>query len=270
MDTESLGNTATTDETSQTENLPPLESSTQEIATESDDALPDIARLFDEPSSTTIPSFPERSRNSNRTMIRFIIVYEAAPTPPAQGDSDPIESISSLFDEDADSEENISSLFEEPAEQPRTPNMWRSQNNGRQLVLNLILNYPGPSQDDFQDVLNRLFTLHEPKGAPPTSQDCMERLHTITISEDDLETISDPTCTVCYEELQVGDTALELPCDHCFHKGCVSHWLKEHNTCPVCRFELPTDDQEYEKERVQRMADRRVDEAAYFGQGETF
>src|SRR5689334_17189847 len=32
------------------------------------------------------------------------------------------------------------------------------------------------------------------------------------------------------------------------------------STCPTCRYELPVDDQEYERERKRRMADRKVDE----------
>ena len=32
---------------------------------------------------------------------------------------------------------------------------------------------------------------------------------------------------------------LQLPCGHCFHGGCIRPWLLEHNTCPVCRHELP-------------------------------
>eukprot|EP01118_Nematostelium_gracile_P016119 TRINITY_DN6604_c0_g1_i1.p1 TRINITY_DN6604_c0_g1~~TRINITY_DN6604_c0_g1_i1.p1 ORF type:complete len:338 (+),score=82.61 TRINITY_DN6604_c0_g1_i1:145-1158(+) len=269
--TEPTAASGTPDEDHQLDNnTPSLQQPLEEIT--NDDALIDIPHLFEEPSSTSNVPLPERStpRNNNRTMIRFIIVYETTPPATTTDNSDPVESIQNLFEPSSEDDESLASLFEDIPEPPRTPNLWRS-NNSRQLVLNLILNYPGsasPSGNDFEDVLNRLFMLHEPKGPPPTSKDVMDRLHTITVDEESLKTISDPTCTVCYEELECGDTALELPCSHCFHKGCVSHWLKDHNTCPVCRFELPTDDQEYEKQRVQRMADRKVDEAAYFAQTE--
>jgi hypothetical protein len=33
--------------------------------------------------------------------------------------------------------------------------------------------------------------------------------------------------------------AIVLPCRHAFKKANIETWLKEHNTCPVCRHELP-------------------------------
>jgi hypothetical protein len=57
-------------------------------------------------------------------------------------------------------------------------------------------------------------------------------------------------CVVCRDALEVSQTVLQLPgCGHIFHDTCALLWLTKQNSCPYCRFELPTDDPEYENER---------------------
>ncbi|KAJ4843155.1 hypothetical protein Tsubulata_018582 [Turnera subulata] len=46
-------------------------------------------------------------------------------------------------------------------------------------------------------------------------------------------------CTVCLEDV-VG-VAGSLPCHHVFHGNCITKWLETSHYCPVCRYELPTD-----------------------------
>ncbi|KAJ4980140.1 hypothetical protein NE237_010920 [Protea cynaroides] len=49
-------------------------------------------------------------------------------------------------------------------------------------------------------------------------------------------------CVICREEMKEGREVCKLPCDHLFHWMCVLPWLKKKNTCPCCRFQLPSDD----------------------------
>lgn len=49
-------------------------------------------------------------------------------------------------------------------------------------------------------------------------------------------------CVICREEMREGRDVCELPCHHLFHWMCVLPWLRKRNTCPCCRFRLPTDD----------------------------
>lgn len=53
------------------------------------------------------------------------------------------------------------------------------------------------------------------------------------------------------EALNVGDTVQALPCNkaHVFHPLCLAPWLQQRSSCPVCRFELETDDPEYERKK---------------------
>lgn len=42
-------------------------------------------------------------------------------------------------------------------------------------------------------------------------------------------------CSVCMDNVDIGDEVTVLPCGHWFHGDCVGAWLKEHDTCPHCR-----------------------------------
>ncbi|KAL6142034.1 hypothetical protein ACLB2K_060318 [Fragaria x ananassa] len=49
-------------------------------------------------------------------------------------------------------------------------------------------------------------------------------------------------CVICKEEMAENRDVCELPCRHLFHWVCILQWLSKRNTCPCCRFGLPTDD----------------------------
>ncbi|GAB2258195.1 hypothetical protein Droror1_Dr00014355 [Drosera rotundifolia] len=57
-------------------------------------------------------------------------------------------------------------------------------------------------------------------------------------------------CAVCREEMREGREVCMLPCGHMFHWWCVLPWFRTRNTCPCCRFRLPTDDVYGEIERL--------------------
>jgi len=65
------------------------------------------------------------------------------------------------------------------------------------------------------------------------------------------------TCGICLDELQIDEDIIELPCKdkHYFHikkEECpgIYPWLKENNTCPLCRHEFPSEEKEIEQEEV--------------------
>ncbi|KAL4383792.1 hypothetical protein GQ457_15G025880 [Hibiscus cannabinus] len=51
---------------------------------------------------------------------------------------------------------------------------------------------------------------------------------------------ADETCVVCLNQLDVGLEAARMPCSHCFHGDCIQKWLSQSHYCPICRFEMPT------------------------------
>ncbi|CAN6975503.1 unnamed protein product [Brassica oleracea var. botrytis] len=99
-----------------------------------------------------------------------------------------------------------------------------------------------------------------PPRAPPASKEVVEKLPVIVFSEEMLKKLgAEVECCICKENLVVGDKMQELPCKHTFHPPCLKPWLDEHNSCPICRHELPTDDQKYEswKEREKEAEEER-------------
>jgi E3 ubiquitin-protein ligase RNF115/126 len=72
-------------------------------------------------------------------------------------------------------------------------------------------------------------------GTPPAKKEAVEALPTVKIEE----VVS---CSVCLDDLEVGSQAKQMPCEHKFHSSCILPWLELHSSCPVCRFELPSEE----------------------------
>ncbi|PSR90281.1 E3 ubiquitin-protein like [Actinidia chinensis var. chinensis] len=72
-------------------------------------------------------------------------------------------------------------------------------------------------------------------GTPPAQTQAVEAMPTVKI-EEGLQ------CYVCLEDFEFGTEAKEMPCKHKFHSGCILPWLELHSSCPVCRYQLPSDE----------------------------
>ncbi|KAF8010074.1 hypothetical protein BT93_J0900 [Corymbia citriodora subsp. variegata] len=79
------------------------------------------------------------------------------------------------------------------------------------------------------------------RGNSPASASVVENLPLITVSKEGLGT-GDGVCPICKDKFVEGEKVKVLPCVHRYHQDCILPWLRMHNTCPVCRFELPKDD----------------------------
>ncbi|MCO5549436.1 hypothetical protein L7F22_002907 [Adiantum nelumboides] len=108
---------------------------------------------------------------------------------------------------------------------------------------------PGDYMDDsrgFDRLLSELAENdNENHGPPPAAKSAVSKLPFIAIKQQHIDDDS-ATCPVCKDRMDLGEMAKELPCQHVYHESCILPWLNFRNSCPVCRFELPTDDTDYE------------------------
>ncbi|KAF8106813.1 hypothetical protein N665_0131s0016 [Sinapis alba] len=74
------------------------------------------------------------------------------------------------------------------------------------------------------------------QGTLPAAKQAVENLPTVKVCEP-------LQCSVCLEDFEKGSEAKEMPCKHKFHIRCIVLWLELHSSCPVCRYELPPDEE---------------------------
>ncbi|XP_042496942.1 E3 ubiquitin-protein ligase MPSR1-like [Macadamia integrifolia] len=81
------------------------------------------------------------------------------------------------------------------------------------------------------------------EGLPPASKASIDAMPKIEITQEDLG----KECSICLDGWEIGGEAREIPCKHRFHSNCIEKWLGIHGSCPLCRFKMPTDEEECRK-----------------------
>ncbi|KAJ6846126.1 putative E3 ubiquitin-protein ligase RING1-like [Iris pallida] len=88
-------------------------------------------------------------------------------------------------------------------------------------------------------------------GTPPASKSAVDALPDVKITAEMFSSDDDAAlCAVCKDEFEIGSDTKQMPCKHLYHPECIMPWLELHNSCPVCRYELPTEDPDYESRRT--------------------
>jgi Ring finger domain len=106
------------------------------------------------------------------------------------------------------------------------------------------------------NLLDGSISIQSTRSVPPASSRAISELSCTRIYPSDDPTHQYPECSVCMEVCAPRSLVAKMPCGHQFHLTCIVPWLRETCTCPDCRYELHTEDAEYEVGRKQRMTER--------------
>ena len=124
-------------------------------------------------------------------------------------------------------------------------------------ILNILTDYIHSQYDEqnIEEIFQQSFQdSHNIQINYPTDTQFIEKIHKdIIIVDQNIINNHHPYCGICQEPLQINESVVKLPCQsdgkdkpHFFHTGqnqdiCpgIKPWLKENNSCPVCRFQLP-------------------------------
>ncbi|CAI5468941.1 unnamed protein product [Closterium sp. Yama58-4] len=96
--------------------------------------------------------------------------------------------------------------------------------------------------DDFSALVDRIATAHPASHTSthtPASRAAVQALPLRIVREEDVAG-GEEACAVCHEDMGVGAVTQQLPCRHAYHSDCILPWLAQSNSCPVCRFRLPS------------------------------
>lgn len=96
---------------------------------------------------------------------------------------------------------------------------------------------------NISNIIEQLMASDPTAQSEPASKTAVRRLcTTIDIGQSHVD--DGWECAIHKEPFGLGEVATRLPCGHIFLETAISRWLEDHHSCPVCRFNLPTEDEE--------------------------
>lgn len=92
------------------------------------------------------------------------------------------------------------------------------------------------TQEAMDAIITDMMNQQGASNAPgPANPEAIAALPKKKLDEEMLGPEHKGECSVCMDDVVIGDEVVVLPCSHWFHEHCADMWLKQHNTCPICR-----------------------------------
>ena len=109
------------------------------------------------------------------------------------------------------------------------------------------------------EAINRSLSEAQSQQAPPAAAKAVDALprHKWAAGQKGLR--GSDECAICLSAYEEGDDMCVLPCKHELHVDCLMPWLKQTNSCPLCRHQLSTDCADYEERRGNEQREQRAD-----------
>lgn len=162
----------------------------------------------------------------------------------------------------------MNALFGQPQQNPRQHHAHIEDNNPLANIMGYLFAGAGVAtgsmgdylhtQEDFDRAVSEFMEQHQSSSAaPPASEEIIASLPRLPLTRDMVgdgtgqEVTTKGECSICMDEVPVGNEVAKLPCDHWFHMECIRVWLQEHDTCPHCRKSV----EEGKREAEQRAAE---------------
>ncbi|RLM85467.1 uncharacterized protein C2845_PM04G15010 [Panicum miliaceum] len=95
---------------------------------------------------------------------------------------------------------------------------------------------PGLTDEEFREAMDQLRKQEYRPSNPQKKRH--NRTRSARAEAPPAVTEEEKACTICLETFLAGEQVVVTPCNHTFHQGCITPWVKGHGTCPVCRSAL--------------------------------
>lgn len=95
-------------------------------------------------------------------------------------------------------------------------------------------------------VTNILNTFDSSANTHRISDEDLQHLPRSKVTQNHVD--NEAQCTTCMDQFNLNEEVGELACHHIFHPDCIIPWLRNHNTCPICRHEIDPEAERWRNE----------------------